>query len=80
MDNYVEFACPKCGSDDLHQWSNVPTRYEIERISRKDDGTLSVDFTGNSEPFYDDARPTGYSCGDYCYEGPLEDFIVNKEA
>lgn len=76
--HYVEFACPRCGSDDLFQWMDVPTRYEIERISRREDGELDIDFTGESEPIYDDAKATGYSCADYCYEGPLEDFIVKE--
>lgn len=74
----AELKCPVCGSDDIVEWNDVPTRFEIERVEIDEKGDLIVDYTGESEAIYDGCSISGYSCRSYCVEGPLETFVVNK--
>lgn len=74
----AKLKCPVCGSDDIVEWNDVPTRYDIERVEIDDKGDLIVDYAGYGEAITDNSVITGYSCRSYCVEGPLETFVVNK--
>lgn len=73
----AELKCPVCGSEDIVEWNDVPTRYEIV-VELDENGQPDVTYTGEAEPVYEGLEITGYSCRNYCMEAPLENFIVNK--
>lgn len=74
----AELRCPACGSNDIVEWNDVPTRYGINKVEIDEKGDLLIDYSGESEAIYDGCVITGYSCRSYCVEGPLETFVVNK--
>jgi hypothetical protein len=74
----ANLRCPECGDKEIVEWNNVPSRAEMEKVILDDKGEIVIIYTGASEPVWDLSEVTGYACKNFCFEGPIEDFIVKQ--
>jgi hypothetical protein len=74
----VDLCCPKCGTEDIFEWSKVIALQEIVEVVQNTYGNFVVREWGSSEPIREKYETVGFACRDYC-EGdyfPLEHYVV----